>query len=180
MSMGNAQKKRFIDKEIYQKSSYGNDVPSESYLPSSIPKHAEFTHPASPLARDFIYEWFLKLKDKGQDLTGTISWINLPLKKQIRQFMFPRLTLALVLSFQQDGKTILWAYSERWSFLKWQFDRRKKSLPPAEAYQKAYLQQKFLPRSIAWEFIYKSRTGKSQDTKQKMRLNGAVKPQRIT
>ena len=46
--MGNAQKKRFIDKEIYQKSSYGNDVPSESYLPSSIPKHAEFTHPASP------------------------------------------------------------------------------------------------------------------------------------
>ena len=178
--MGNAQKKRFIDKEIYQKSSYGNDVRSESYLPSSIPKHAEFTHPASPLARDFIYEWFLKLKDKGQDLTGTISWINLPLKKQIRQFMFPRLTLALVLSFQQDGKTILWAYSERWSFLKWQFDRRKESLPPAEAYQKAYLQQKFLPRSIAWEFIYKSRTGKSQDTKQKMRLNGAVKPQRIT
>ena len=48
MSMGNAQKERFIDKEIYQKSSYGNDVPSESYLSSSIPKHAEFTHPASP------------------------------------------------------------------------------------------------------------------------------------
>ena len=78
--------------------------------------------------------------------------------------MFPRLTLALVLSFQQDGKTILWAYSERWSFLKWQFDRRKESLPPAEAYQKAYLQQKFLPRSIAWEFIHKSSTVKSQDT----------------
>ena len=48
MSMGNAQKKRFIDKEIYQKSQYGNDVPSETYVPFPIPKHAEFTHPASP------------------------------------------------------------------------------------------------------------------------------------
>ena len=34
MSMGNAQKKRFIDKEIYQKSSYDNDAPSGTYLPS--------------------------------------------------------------------------------------------------------------------------------------------------
>ena len=48
MSMENAQKKRFIDKEIYQKPSYGNDVPSEIYLASPIPKHTEFTHPASP------------------------------------------------------------------------------------------------------------------------------------
>ena len=31
---------------------------------------------------------------------------------------------------------------------------KPESLPP----------QKFLPRSIAWEFIYKSHTGKSQDT----------------
>ena len=48
MSMGNDQKKRFIDKEIYQKSSYGNEVPSETYLASPIPKHTEFTHPTSP------------------------------------------------------------------------------------------------------------------------------------
>ena len=48
MNMRNAQEKRFIDKEIYQKSSYGNDVLSETYLPSPIPKHAEFTHHASP------------------------------------------------------------------------------------------------------------------------------------
>ena len=31
MSMGHKQKKRFIDKKIYQKSSYGSDVPSETY-----------------------------------------------------------------------------------------------------------------------------------------------------
>ena len=38
------QKKRFTDKEIYQKSSYGSHVLSETYPPpSSIPKHLEFT-----------------------------------------------------------------------------------------------------------------------------------------
>ena len=43
MSMGHTQIKRFIEKEIYQKS-YGNDVPSETYAPPSpIPKHLEFT-----------------------------------------------------------------------------------------------------------------------------------------
>ena len=31
--MGHTQKKRFIDKEIYQKLSYGSDVPSETYPP---------------------------------------------------------------------------------------------------------------------------------------------------
>ena len=48
MSMGHIhirkKNKRFIDKEIYQKSSYGSDVPSETYprlFP--IPKHLEFT-----------------------------------------------------------------------------------------------------------------------------------------
>ena len=36
MSMGHRRKKRFIEKEIYQKSSYGSDVPSEAYpLPHS-------------------------------------------------------------------------------------------------------------------------------------------------
>ena len=48
MGMGNAQKKRFNDKEIYQKSSYDNDAPSETYLPFPISKHVEFTHPVSP------------------------------------------------------------------------------------------------------------------------------------
>ena len=33
MSVGHAQKKWFIDMEIYQKSSYGSDVPSETYPP---------------------------------------------------------------------------------------------------------------------------------------------------
>ena len=31
MSMGHRRKKRFIEKEIYQKSSYGSNVPSETY-----------------------------------------------------------------------------------------------------------------------------------------------------
>ena len=31
MSVGHAQKKWFTDMEIYQKSSYGSDVPSETY-----------------------------------------------------------------------------------------------------------------------------------------------------
>ena len=36
MSMGHtAQKKRFIDEKIYQKSPYGSDVPSET--PSPLP-----------------------------------------------------------------------------------------------------------------------------------------------
>ena len=35
MSMAHTQKKDFIDKEMYQKSSYsGDDVPSETYPPS--------------------------------------------------------------------------------------------------------------------------------------------------
>ena len=33
MSMGHTQKKRLIDKEIYQKPSYGRDVLSETYPP---------------------------------------------------------------------------------------------------------------------------------------------------
>ena len=37
------QKKWFIDKEIYQKSSYGGNVPSETYFPSPIPKYLEST-----------------------------------------------------------------------------------------------------------------------------------------
>ena len=48
--MEHTQKKRFIDKEIYQKSSCGSDVPSETYIPSPLPpppcpilKHLEFT-----------------------------------------------------------------------------------------------------------------------------------------
>ena len=44
MSMGRTQKKRFINKEIYQKSTYGSDVPSETYpSPFPISKHLEFT-----------------------------------------------------------------------------------------------------------------------------------------
>lgn len=43
MSMGHTQDQWFIDKEIYQKSSYGGDVPSETYPPSPIPKYLEFT-----------------------------------------------------------------------------------------------------------------------------------------
>ena len=44
MSMEQTQKKRFIDKEIYRKSSYGSDFSSELYPPPSpIPKHLEFT-----------------------------------------------------------------------------------------------------------------------------------------
>ena len=35
--MEHTQKKRFIDKEIYQKSSCGSDVPSETYIPSPLP-----------------------------------------------------------------------------------------------------------------------------------------------
>ena len=33
MSMEHTQAKRFIDKEIYQKSSCVSDIPSETYLP---------------------------------------------------------------------------------------------------------------------------------------------------
>ena len=63
--MGNTQKKQFIDKEIYQKS-YGSNVPNETYPPSSIIlKYLEFTQPPFPLARDAIYRWSLKLKDRG-------------------------------------------------------------------------------------------------------------------
>ena len=39
MIMGHTQKKRIIDKESYQKSSYGSDIPSETY-PSPI-SHSE-------------------------------------------------------------------------------------------------------------------------------------------
>ena len=35
MSIGHTQKKWFTDKEIYQKSSYGSDVASETYPPPS-------------------------------------------------------------------------------------------------------------------------------------------------
>ena len=50
MCMGQTQKKRFIDKGIYQKLSYGSDVPSEIYpLSSPIPKHLEVTYPPPTL-----------------------------------------------------------------------------------------------------------------------------------
>ena len=64
MSMENTQEKRFIDKEFYQKS---------STVMMSLVKH---TPPLSPIskyvARDLIYGSPLKLKDRGQDLTGPI------------------------------------------------------------------------------------------------------------
>ena len=37
MIMGHTQKKRIIDKESYQKSSYGSDIPSETYPSPSFP-----------------------------------------------------------------------------------------------------------------------------------------------
>ena len=46
MSIGHTQKKRFFDKEIYQKSSYGNDVPSETYPPHPPSRNIEFTYPS--------------------------------------------------------------------------------------------------------------------------------------
>ena len=53
--MGHTQKKRFIVKEIYQKSSYGSDVASETYPPPSpITKHPELFN---PLPLDVIYGW---------------------------------------------------------------------------------------------------------------------------
>ena len=49
MSKGHTQRKRFTDKEIYQKLSYGSDVPSKAYhLPSPIAKRLEFTYPPPP------------------------------------------------------------------------------------------------------------------------------------
>ena len=56
--MGHTQKKRFIDKEIYQKSSYGSDVPSETYLlPLPQPETSRIYLPPPPLAREVIYGW---------------------------------------------------------------------------------------------------------------------------
>ena len=44
MSKEHTQRKRFTDKEIYQKLSYGSDVPSKAYhLLSPIAKCLEFT-----------------------------------------------------------------------------------------------------------------------------------------
>ena len=44
MWVWDTQKKQFIDKEVYEKSSYAIDVSSETYSPPSpIPKHLEFT-----------------------------------------------------------------------------------------------------------------------------------------
>ena len=39
MSMEHTQAKRFIGKEIYQKSSCVSDIPSETYLPLLTPLH---------------------------------------------------------------------------------------------------------------------------------------------
>ena len=47
-------------------------------------------------------------------------------------------------------KTIIWPYSEKWTFQKWQLNH-KKALE-----KRAYLQQKDLPGSLTWKFIYKS------------------------
>ena len=59
MSMGHTEKKQFIGKEMYQKSSYAREVPGETYpLPSPFP-HPEasriYLTPPPPLARDVIY-----------------------------------------------------------------------------------------------------------------------------
>ena len=62
--------------------------------------------------------------------------------------------------WKNDSLTIL----RKMNFLKGQLDRKKESLPPTEAYQKVYLQQKFPAHTITWEFVYKSRTEKSQNT----------------
>ena len=45
MSMGHRRKKQFIEKEIYQKSSYCSDTFSETYTPRPcpIPKRLKFT-----------------------------------------------------------------------------------------------------------------------------------------
>ena len=57
------QKKRFIDKEIYQKWSYGSDIPSEKYPPPlSHPKTSRiYLTPLPPIARDVIYGWSLSI-----------------------------------------------------------------------------------------------------------------------
>ena len=47
-------------------------------------------------------------------------------------------------------KTIIWPYSEKWTFQKLQLNH-KKALE-----KRAYLQQKDLPGSLTWKFIYKS------------------------
>ena len=60
MSVGHAQKKWFIDMEIYQKSSYGSDVPSETYPPPPFPSSRNIWNLLKPppiLARDVIHGW---------------------------------------------------------------------------------------------------------------------------
>ena len=59
------------------------------------PKTYGIYSPRLPLTKDFIKEWPLKLNDRGQDLTGTISLTNLPLKKQIHQFMFHSINIGI-------------------------------------------------------------------------------------
>ena len=60
MSVVRTQKKQFIDKEIYQKSSYGSDEPSETYaLPFPITKTSRIYLTLLSLARNVIYGWLL-------------------------------------------------------------------------------------------------------------------------
>ena len=86
---------------------------------------------------------------------------------------FNKLALALILSFHESRKTILWLHSEKRNFREWQLNKKK------ELNQKANLQQKVLPNGIAWEFIYKSHTGKHYKIQQLIRLNGDGNSQRI-
>ena len=71
MSVEHTQKKRFIDKEIYQKSSYGSDVPSETYPPPFPHSKTSRTYltplPTPAVGKDVIYGW---------PLTRTIRFAN--------------------------------------------------------------------------------------------------------
>ena len=74
--MGYTQKKRFTDKEIYQKSSYGSDVPIETYpppLPHPETSRIDLTPPTS-LTRDVIYGWpLIRIKDLEKPQRTTVA-----------------------------------------------------------------------------------------------------------
>ena len=92
--MGNAQKERLIDKEIYQNHHMIMTPLVKHTSPPSSQNMKNLLTPPHPSKG--IRLWVpLKLKDRGQDLTGTISWTNLPLKKQIHQFMFHSINIGI-------------------------------------------------------------------------------------
>ena len=92
--MGNAQKKRLIDKEIYQNHHMIMTPLVKHTSPPSSQNMKNLLTPPHPSKG--IRLWVpLKLKDRGQDLTGTISWTNLPLKKQIHQFTFHSINIGI-------------------------------------------------------------------------------------